>query len=79
MSCSLQAMRDRHKCGLVLSTANSQFKSSSCIELCMLFLVETSLFNWCNCISILLCFVDDIDVLSYDKQSIISLGQGTII
>ena len=68
MSCSLQAMRDMHKCGLVLSTANSQFKSSSCIELCRLFLVETSLFNWCNCISILLCFVDDIDVLSYDKQ-----------
>ena len=28
MSCSLQATRDMHKCGLVLSTSYSQFKTA---------------------------------------------------
>ena len=46
----LQATRDMHKSGLVLSAPSSQFKGNSCIELCKFILVETSLYIRYNCI-----------------------------
>ena len=40
MSCSLQAMRDMHKCGLVLSTSDSQFKAAHAMKCLGLFLLK---------------------------------------
>ena len=40
MSCSLQAMRDMHKCGLVLSTSNSQFKAAHALNCVSCFLLK---------------------------------------
>ena len=67
MSCSLQAMRDMHECELVLITSDSQFKAAHANNCISLFLVETSLYDLCNCI--LYCYVlqGGIDVLSFDK------------
>ena len=40
MSCSLQATRDMHKCGLVLSTSNSQFKAAHALNCVSCFLLK---------------------------------------
>ena len=40
MSCSLQAMEDMHKCGLVLSTSDSQFKTAHALNCVSSFLLK---------------------------------------
>ena len=40
MSCSLQAMMDMHKCWLVLSTSNSQFKAAHAMNCVSSFLLR---------------------------------------
>ena len=40
MSCSLQVTRDMHKCGLVLSTSYSQFKTAHALNCVSCFLLE---------------------------------------
>ena len=40
MSCSLQATRDMHKCGLVLSTSDSQFKAAHAMNCISSFLLR---------------------------------------
>ena len=40
MSCSLQAMRDMHKRGLVLSTSNSQFNTAHALNCISCFLLK---------------------------------------
>ena len=40
MSCSLQTTRDIHKCGLVLSTSDSQFKEALALNCVSCFLLK---------------------------------------
>ena len=40
MSCSLQAMKDMYKCGLVLSTSDSQFKIAHALNCVSSFLLK---------------------------------------
>ena len=67
MSCSLQATRDMHKCELVLSASDSQFKAAHAMNCISLFLLRqdctigVTVFLYCYALQ------NGIDVLSCDK------------